>query len=228
MVQAFIVMDRSLCKHRLSSQDYTEKTTANQQTFGAGTKYAAKLKNNIPEEAPPTPDTILEALENHIEKYNDAIDLARDRLHEQTGAYGRFTATNTVVIHDDLKRHASRVEAMGDQLTGDVSRVDGKADIMISNMRRMAVEDAAYREERRLQDEWNTAMVLEAFRGGARELRQLIVQDIVQEMQQADNRTLVMNSIIDSQSEFLRHPACSMYTPITSLTNTASPQNKGR
>jgi hypothetical protein len=100
------------------------------------------------------------------------------------------------------------VEAIGGQLTGDVSRIDGKANIMISSMRMMAVEDAAYREERRLQDEWNTAMVLEAFRGGARELRQLIVQDIVQEMQQAENRTLVMNSIIESQSKALRHPHC--------------------
>jgi hypothetical protein len=120
------------------------------------------------------------------------------------------------------------VEAIGGQLTGDVSRIDGKANIMISSMRMMAVEDAAYRDEQRLQDERNTAMVLEAFRGGAKELRQLIVQDIVQEMQQAENRTLVMNSIIESQSKALRHPACSMHTPAARLTNAASSQNKGR
>lgn len=150
----------------------------------------------------------------------------------RTEAYGHFNATQAVLVHDRLERHASQVEAMGGQLNGAVSRVRANVEELAGDttyLRTMAEEAAAYREEQYQRNERNFAMVLEALRGGARELRLLFVQD-VQEIQ-AENKTLMMNSIIDSQSESLRYhfePATRLLyrTHIARLTDTAFSQSE--
>ncbi|KAJ2978700.1 hypothetical protein NUW58_g7413 [Xylaria curta] len=71
----------------------------------AVTRFAARLKHeNELEEARPTLDGILEALETDISKYDDSINLARDHTHERTEAYSRINAVKTALLHDDTAK----------------------------------------------------------------------------------------------------------------------------
>ncbi|KAL4739364.1 hypothetical protein BDV11DRAFT_215287 [Aspergillus similis] len=130
-------------------------------------------------ETRPTPNAILQTLENHIVEYKKAVGLARDRTSERTEAYTRLNTTQTAFVHKDvlvtkegLERHASRVEDMGDA-------------------------NITYREEESRRCENNHSQVLNALRGNKRELQRFTQS--FQEGAQALNRTLLLRFIFDQQ-----------------------------
>lgn len=166
---------------------------------------ATKLKReNEDSVSPPTPDVILATLEAQIKKYNDAVDLARDHAAERTEAYAQFGATQTLLVHHDLKmtkdgfeRHASRVEAIGGRLVDGVSRFDAQLGEAVSNtayLRERADEDVAYREGQSQQQEERDERILKALRSA-----QLTMQMLVEG--EAQNRTLLTKFLMDSKSE---------------------------
>ncbi|AEO53772.1 hypothetical protein MYCTH_2295558 [Thermothelomyces thermophilus ATCC 42464] len=162
-------------------------------------KFAARLKREHGlEESRPTPATILQTLEDHIAKYEKAIGLARDRVHERAEAYSRFNATQTVFVHEvalatknGLERHASRVEDIGARLIGDVS-----------HLREMANADITHREEQSRRYESGHSEVLNALRGSEREL-----QRVAQEQRdtRALIRTLLLGFIMESKQQEARY-----------------------
>lgn len=133
-------------------------------------KMAAKLKRERgPEASRPTPDTILKTLEDYVANYEKAIALARDRVHEQTGAYARFNAAQTVLVHkvaletkSGFERHASRIEDIGARLIDDVSY-----------LREMADADITYREEQSRRYENGNSEVLNALHGSEQKLQRI-------------------------------------------------------
>lgn len=194
-----LALEKSLCKCALRARGCWVYNAPTDGAFGPGTRFADKLKReNVPDEPRPTPDAILEALEDHIKRYNDAISLARDRSNERTEVFGQFTAVEVALVHDRLKKHASQVEAIGGQLTSTVSRFDAKMNAAVSDLtylRRKADEAAVHDEVQRRQRQQEGT-------GGERGLQIVAhgTEEILGELQKM-NRTLLTKVILESESK---------------------------
>jgi hypothetical protein len=113
--------------------------------YRAGTKLAAKLKrDNESQQPPPTLDAILQALGEHIDEYNDAVEMAHKHSAEKTEVYSRFAAATTALVHQDT-----------------------------AYLRKKADDDAIIRKEQLQQEERSRAAILKAMRGGEMNLKQL-------------------------------------------------------
>ncbi|KAK3306394.1 uncharacterized protein B0T15DRAFT_566211 [Chaetomium strumarium] len=140
------------------------------------TKLATRLKRgNESQQPPPTVDAILQALREHINGYNGAVNLARDHATERTEVYSHLTAANTALVHQDT----SYLRKWADE------------------EKKRADKDATIQRKQRQKEENFRADVLRAMRGAETGLK-LLAEKLMAEMQ-ASNRTLLLEFIMESK-----------------------------
>ncbi|KAI0556214.1 hypothetical protein F4679DRAFT_578334 [Xylaria curta] len=155
-------------KHRCTYA-FAIKDQGSDGNNGAVARFAIKFRNeNDLENARPTLDGILKALDTDISKYKNAIDLARDHTHERTEAYSRTNAVRIALVNEDT-----------------------------AYLRKLVDDEVADRRGQRQQKATHDARMLKAMRGGERGLQLVAKQQRENAEHQRETRTLLMHVIME-------------------------------